>query len=312
MSETARSRETGDDPGTGLPQRRTGHAFAHPPHRSDGRPPQTPRGARQPDPGGRPGTIPPVPGRPYHSPPPSPPRPAGPRPDDLAGPGLGPAARARREPEPRPRAHGPRRRHRTPRRPRQHPGRRTGPGTGDGVLRPALPRLGPRADGGSGDGPGARADRPAEGVDRPPGPAGALGGRVLPLGPHGHRSRRLPRRGPAGPPVRPPPLAAPPGPRPDGGHGLRPDPARLPLAPGRPGQLLPVRTPAPRRYAGRRAGGRAGTLVSRRSRPRGEADTARAAPGAIRTGPPVKASSPPRPAPGPQPRASRAPAAPGR
>ncbi|MFE9800252.1 phosphatase PAP2 family protein [Streptomyces goshikiensis] len=64
MSETARSRETGDDPGTGLPQRRTGHAFAHPPHRSDGRPPQTPRGARQPDPGGRPGTIPPVPGRP--------------------------------------------------------------------------------------------------------------------------------------------------------------------------------------------------------------------------------------------------------
>ncbi|MCX4528420.1 MULTISPECIES: phosphatase PAP2 family protein [unclassified Streptomyces] len=64
MSETARSRETGDDPGTGLPQRRTGHAFAHAPHRSDGRPPQTPRGARQPDPGGRPGTIPPVPGRP--------------------------------------------------------------------------------------------------------------------------------------------------------------------------------------------------------------------------------------------------------
>ncbi|WP_435848773.1 phosphatase PAP2 family protein [Streptomyces lavendulae] len=64
MSETDRSRATGGDSGTGLPQRRTGHAFAHTPLRSDGRPPQTPRGARQPDPGGRPGTIPPVPGRP--------------------------------------------------------------------------------------------------------------------------------------------------------------------------------------------------------------------------------------------------------
>lgn len=64
MSETPRSRETGGDTSTGLPQRRTGHAFAHTPHRSDGRTPQTPRGARQPDPGGRPGTIPPVPGRP--------------------------------------------------------------------------------------------------------------------------------------------------------------------------------------------------------------------------------------------------------
>ncbi|MER7729290.1 phosphatase PAP2 family protein [Streptomyces erythrochromogenes] len=64
MSETARSRETGGDTGTGLPQRRAGHAFAHTPHRSDSRPPQTPRGVRQPGPGGRPGTIPPVPGRP--------------------------------------------------------------------------------------------------------------------------------------------------------------------------------------------------------------------------------------------------------
>ncbi|MEU9033853.1 phosphatase PAP2 family protein [Streptomyces sp. NPDC048352] len=64
MSETDRSRETGGDTGTGLPQRRTGHAFAHAPLRSDGRPPQTPRGVRQPGPGGRPGTIPPVPGRP--------------------------------------------------------------------------------------------------------------------------------------------------------------------------------------------------------------------------------------------------------
>ncbi|MEV0413112.1 phosphatase PAP2 family protein [Streptomyces sp. NPDC050448] len=64
MSETPRSRATGGDTSTGLPQRRTGPAFAHTPHRSDGRSPQTPRGARQPDPAGRPGTIPPVPGRP--------------------------------------------------------------------------------------------------------------------------------------------------------------------------------------------------------------------------------------------------------
>ncbi|MBT2406016.1 phosphatase PAP2 family protein [Streptomyces sp. ISL-87] len=64
MSETPRLRATEGDTSTGLPQRRTGHAFAHTPHRSDGRTPQTPRGARQPDPGGRPGTIPPVPGRP--------------------------------------------------------------------------------------------------------------------------------------------------------------------------------------------------------------------------------------------------------
>ncbi|GGZ78541.1 hypothetical protein GCM10010371_42800 [Streptomyces subrutilus] len=68
MSETPRSRETVGDTSAGLPQRRTGHAFAHTPRRSDGRPPQTPRGPRQPDPGGRPGTIPPVPGRPATSP----------------------------------------------------------------------------------------------------------------------------------------------------------------------------------------------------------------------------------------------------
>ncbi|MCY0930580.1 phosphatase PAP2 family protein [Streptomyces sp. H27-H1] len=64
MSETPRPRETGGDTSTGLPQRRTGHAFAHTPHRSDSRTPQTPRGARRPDPAGRPGTTPPVPGRP--------------------------------------------------------------------------------------------------------------------------------------------------------------------------------------------------------------------------------------------------------
>lgn len=52
------------------PQPRPHRAFAHTtgalgsgtPHRSDGRPPHTPRGARQPGPGDRPGTTPPVPG----------------------------------------------------------------------------------------------------------------------------------------------------------------------------------------------------------------------------------------------------------
>ncbi|MGW6534914.1 phosphatase PAP2 family protein [Streptomyces sp. NPDC055011] len=42
----------------------TGASCSGTPHRSDGRPPHTPRGARQPDPLGRPGTTPPVPGRP--------------------------------------------------------------------------------------------------------------------------------------------------------------------------------------------------------------------------------------------------------
>ncbi|MFE0735118.1 phosphatase PAP2 family protein [Streptomyces sp. NPDC058855] len=54
------------------PQPRPHRAFAHTagascpgtPHRSDGRTPHTPRGGRQPDPLGRPGTTPPVPGRP--------------------------------------------------------------------------------------------------------------------------------------------------------------------------------------------------------------------------------------------------------
>ncbi|MDL5204087.1 phosphatase PAP2 family protein [Streptomyces sp. ALI-76-A] len=56
----------------GPPQLRPGRALAHTngasgsgsPHRSDSRPPQTPRGARPSDPFGRPGTTPPVPGRP--------------------------------------------------------------------------------------------------------------------------------------------------------------------------------------------------------------------------------------------------------
>ncbi|MFD0439481.1 phosphatase PAP2 family protein [Streptomyces chartreusis] len=54
------------------PQLRPGRALAHTPgasgsgspHRSDSRPPQTPRGARPSDPDGRLGTTPPVPGRP--------------------------------------------------------------------------------------------------------------------------------------------------------------------------------------------------------------------------------------------------------
>ncbi|MEU6374789.1 phosphatase PAP2 family protein [Streptomyces sp. NPDC046909] len=56
----------------GPPQLRPGRAIAHTtgasgsgsPHRSDGHAPQTPRGARRSDPDGRPGTTPPVPGRP--------------------------------------------------------------------------------------------------------------------------------------------------------------------------------------------------------------------------------------------------------
>ncbi|MCT9009711.1 phosphatase PAP2 family protein [Streptomyces rhizosphaerihabitans] len=60
------------DTGPRLPRPRPGRALAHTPgasgsgspHRSDSRPPQTPRGARQPGPDGRLGTTPPVPGRP--------------------------------------------------------------------------------------------------------------------------------------------------------------------------------------------------------------------------------------------------------
>ncbi|MET9704688.1 phosphatase PAP2 family protein [Streptomyces griseus] len=71
MRETPRSRETPADSGPGLPQRRPGRAFAHTgasgsgtPHRSDGRPPHTPRGARRTGLAGHPGTTPPVPGWP--------------------------------------------------------------------------------------------------------------------------------------------------------------------------------------------------------------------------------------------------------
>ncbi|MGW5276607.1 phosphatase PAP2 family protein [Streptomyces sp. NPDC004044] len=72
MRETPRSQGTAGDTGSEHPQHRPGRAIAHTtgasgsgtPHRSDGRSPQTPRGARQTDHGGRPGTTPPVPGRP--------------------------------------------------------------------------------------------------------------------------------------------------------------------------------------------------------------------------------------------------------
>ncbi|MFJ4463293.1 phosphatase PAP2 family protein [Streptomyces sp. NPDC088928] len=72
MRETPRPQGTAGDAGPELPQRRPGSAFAHTagasgsgtPHRSDGRSPQTPRGVRQTGPTGRPGTTPPVPGRP--------------------------------------------------------------------------------------------------------------------------------------------------------------------------------------------------------------------------------------------------------
>ncbi|CAM5688045.1 Phosphatase PAP2 family protein OS=Streptomyces alboniger OX=132473 GN=CP975_26190 PE=4 SV=1 [Streptomyces alboniger] len=72
MRETPRPQETAGDTRAEPPQPRPGRAIAHTPgasgsgtpHRSDGRPPQTPRGARRPDPFGRPGTTPPVPGRP--------------------------------------------------------------------------------------------------------------------------------------------------------------------------------------------------------------------------------------------------------
>ncbi|WP_190039190.1 phosphatase PAP2 family protein [Streptomyces fructofermentans] len=72
MRDTPRPQGTVGDSGSELPRLRPGRAIAHTtgasgsgsPHRSDSRSPQTPRGARQPDLIGRPGTTPPVPGRP--------------------------------------------------------------------------------------------------------------------------------------------------------------------------------------------------------------------------------------------------------
>ncbi|MEU9761657.1 phosphatase PAP2 family protein [Streptomyces sp. NPDC001834] len=72
MRETPRPQGTAGDAGPELSRHRPGRAFAHTtgafgsgtPHRSDDRSPQTPRGARYTGPAGRPGTSPPVPGRP--------------------------------------------------------------------------------------------------------------------------------------------------------------------------------------------------------------------------------------------------------
>ncbi|MFD8689702.1 phosphatase PAP2 family protein [Streptomyces sp. NPDC059651] len=71
MRDTPRPQGTAGDTGSELPRHRPGCAFAHAtgasgsgtPHRSDGRPSHTPRGARQAGPTVRPGTTPPVPGR---------------------------------------------------------------------------------------------------------------------------------------------------------------------------------------------------------------------------------------------------------
>nr|WP_210578840.1 phosphatase PAP2 family protein [Streptomyces sp. GESEQ-4] len=72
MRDTPRSQGTVGGYRPGPPQLRPGRALAHTtgasgsgsPHRSDSRPPQTPRGGRPSDLIGRPGTTPPVPGRP--------------------------------------------------------------------------------------------------------------------------------------------------------------------------------------------------------------------------------------------------------
>ncbi|WSU53172.1 phosphatase PAP2 family protein [Streptomyces sp. NBC_01092] len=72
MRDTPRPEGTLGDIRPWPPQLRPGRALAHTPgasgsgspHRSDSRPPQTPRGARPSDPDGRLGTTPPVPGRP--------------------------------------------------------------------------------------------------------------------------------------------------------------------------------------------------------------------------------------------------------
>ncbi|MGX1886212.1 phosphatase PAP2 family protein [Streptomyces sp. NPDC055287] len=72
MRETPRSQGTAGGSRSRHPLPRPGRAFAHmagasssgTPHRSDRRPPHTPRGARQPGPGGCLGTTPPVPGQP--------------------------------------------------------------------------------------------------------------------------------------------------------------------------------------------------------------------------------------------------------
>ncbi|WP_344072299.1 phosphatase PAP2 family protein [Streptomyces crystallinus] len=72
MRETPRPQGTAGGSRAAHPQPRSGRALAHTagasgsgtPHRSDGRPPHTPRGVRHTGRAGRPGTSPPVPGRP--------------------------------------------------------------------------------------------------------------------------------------------------------------------------------------------------------------------------------------------------------
>lgn len=74
MRETPRPQGTAGGAGPVHPQPRSGRASAHTagvsdsgsPHRSDGRPPHTPRGARRPGHIGSPGTTPLVPGLPLH------------------------------------------------------------------------------------------------------------------------------------------------------------------------------------------------------------------------------------------------------
>ncbi|EFL22876.1 putative membrane protein [Streptomyces himastatinicus ATCC 53653] len=228
MRETPRSQGTAGDAEPALPQLRPGCALAHTtgasgsgsPHRSDGRPPQTPRGERHTGRHGGPGTTPPVPGPPSvffrHT-----------------------ALRALVLPTVllavfalcawQVAAHGPLRtfderlgraiagsplpllRRGVLRRPRQYEGGASGPrrrarlhgmaypGSGTPVVAGAAGR---RAGDGGGPGPG----RTAEGAARPPGSARAAGGRdrVLPFRPCRDGRRRLWRgsRAAAPPPAR--------------------------------------------------------------------------------------------------------------
>ena len=200
MRETPRPQGTAGDAGPGLPQRRTGRAIAHTagasgsgtPHRSDGRSPHTPRGARQTDPTGHLGTIPPVPRWPVLLVP-------------VAGallalflvitwqvladgPLLDPDERLGLELA----TSGPARARRPLRRSRQHAGRRPRAGV-RGPLRLVPP--GPARGGVRRPGHGRRsgARRPAEAVDGPSGSADRGDG-LLPLGPHDHGDGR--RTGP--------------------------------------------------------------------------------------------------------------------
>lgn len=168
--------------------------------------------------------------------------------DHLAGRGRRPPPPPGHPPQQRPRPPGPRLR--TPRRPRQHPGRGTCPRRRSRLRRPARPchrytpvvAAAPR--GGRADGPGPGDRRPPQGTDRPRRhPGGPTRHRLLPLGPHGHRDDRLRLRGSGSPPLAPDVV------RPARSRHrlrpsrrlrqLRPGQAGLPLATGRRGQLVP-------------------------------------------------------------------------